>query len=298
MSRRTVVGILIASILIVLLGGCGQKAVVPTGRKITDSFGRTVEIPARPQRIVSLQPSHTEIIFAIGASDSLVGVTNYCDYPPAAKQKEKVGGFQDPSVEKIVALKPDLVIAGSSHKAAVAQLEKLGIPVIAMEAKTLPDVAPLIESIATACGEETKGKQLAAGISARIEAVKKRTQAMDETKRPLVFYELWHDPLTTVGPGSFLNDLITLAGGTNLAADARSAYPAIAPEAVVKRNPDVILYAHKGQRSDDVARRPGWSEVKAVKTGRIVFFDDENIFMRAGPRIADALELLAQSLRP
>jgi iron complex transport system substrate-binding protein len=252
----------------------------------------------QPQRIISLQPSHTEIVFAVGAGNKLVGVTSFCDFPAEARQKEKVGGFSDPSVEKIMALRPDLVIAGSSHKAAVEQLEKLGIPVIAMEAKTLSDIPVLVQKIAVACGEEGRGKELASSITARVDAVRKKTGGLTEKEKPVVFYELWHNPLTSVGPGSFLNDLITLAGGTNLAADAKSAYPAVAAEAVVKRNPDVILYAHKGQRTEDVASRPGWAQVNAVKNSRIIFFDDENIFMRAGPRIADALELLARTLRP
>lgn len=271
--------------------------VTPTNT-LTDSFGRSVTVVAKPARIVSLAPSHTEVLFALGLGEQVVGVTKYCDYPAEAKQKTQVGGYSDPSVEKIVSLKPDLVLADSLHKTIVEQLESLKVPVLAIEAKTVDAIPGLIETIGRASGREEEGRALAATLRRDMDAITVKTRALGEKSRPRVYYELWHDPLMSVGPGSYLDDLIALAGGANIMADARSAYPLANAEAILKADPQVIIYCHGQQKKEDIARRPGWGKLDAVKGGRIVLFPDENIFMRSGPRIAEALKSLALILHP
>ncbi|MDP2859009.1 MAG: cobalamin-binding protein [Bacillota bacterium] len=271
---------------------------VPPSNTMTDSFGRNVTIVAKPERIVSLVPSHTEVLFALGLAQQIVGVTKYCDYPAEAKQKTQVGGYSDPSVEKIVALKPDLVLADSMHKTIVEQLESLKIPVLAIEAKTIGAIPDLIEITGKASGRAEQGRALAESLRRETDSVAARTRALDEKGRPRVYYELWHDPLMSVGPGSFLHDLIALAGGTNVMAGAKSAYPVASVEVILKTDPQVIIYCHGQQKKEDIASRPGWGKLTAVKNGKIVLFADENIFMRSGPRIAQALKELAQILHP
>jgi len=271
---------------------------VSPSNTMTDSFGRSVTISAKPERIVSLAPSHTEVLFALGLNQQVVGVTKYCDYPAEAKQKTQVGGYSDPSVEKIVALKPDLVLADSMHKTIVEQLESLKIPVLAIEAKTIGAIPDLIEITGKASGRAEEGRALATSLRREMESIATRTRGLDEKGRPRIYYELWHDPLMSVGPGSYLHDLIVLAGGTNIMAGAKSAYPLASVEVILKADPQVIIYCHGQQKKEDIAKRPGWGKLTAVKNGRIVLFPDENIFMRSGPRIAQALKDLAQILHP
>lgn len=297
-------------LLLMVLSGCGrgeERTLLPGQAKkpgspypmtLTDSYDRKVTLQKEPARIISLVPSHTEILFSIGVDSKIVGVTNFCDYPAEAKAKEKVGGFSNPSVEKIVALKPDLVFAGDLHKNIVEQIEKLGIPVLALSARSVKAVPDLIALIGRAAGAEQKAAQVAEDISSRIDAVTLKTNAIEDKQKPAVYYELWHDPPTSVGPGSFLHDLIELAGGKSIAADTKSAYPKMSAEVIIQRNPDIILYAHSKQRAEQIAQRPGFKDVSAVKSGRVILFDDENIFMRAGPRIADALEQMARVMHP
>jgi iron complex transport system substrate-binding protein len=265
---------------------------------ITDSFGRTVTIAARPERIVSLAPAHTEVLFALGLKDQIAGVTKYCDYPAEAKQKTQVGGFSDPSVEKIVSLKPDLVLASSLHKTVVEQLESLKIPVLALEAKTAAGIPDLIELAGRASGRGEEGRTLAENLRRGMESIAAKTRSLAEKDRPRVYYELWHDPLMSVGPGSYLHDLIVLAGGANIMGGAKSAYPQASAEAIIKSDPQFIVYCHGAQRKEEIASRPGWAKLSAVKGGKILLFPDENVFMRAGPRIGQALRDLALILHP
>ena len=310
-TKRAVVAMAVFA-LIAGLTGCSiagkPKSAPPAAPKaapqeapsntLTDSFGRSVTVVAKPGRIVSLAPSHTEVLFALGLGGQIVGVTKYCDYPVEAKQKTQIGGYSDPSVEKIVSLKPDLVLADSLHKTIVEQLESLKIPVLAIEAKTIDAIPGLIETIGKASGRAEEGRALAAAMRRDMDSIAARIGGLGERDRPRVYYELWHDPLMSVGPGSYLHDLITLAGGTNVMAAAKSPYPIASIEAILKSDPQVIIYCHGQQKKEDIAGRPGWGRLEAVKANKIVLFPDENIFMRSGPRIAEALKSLALTLHP
>ncbi len=270
---------------------------------LTDSAGRTVQLPARPpERLISLTPGTTEILFAIGAGDRLVGVDNYSDFPPAAVEIEQIGAFP-PDLELIVALEADLVIAaGITSVDVINSLEDLGIPVVILDSPDVHGVADSIRLAGIAIGETDAANRLAAEIEARIDAV---VATLDGIPRLRVFHEL--DASTpgrpfTVGPGNFVNDLITLAGGENIFADAASAWPQVGLEDVIARDPEVIILANApfGTTAESVKSRPGWDGLDAVVNDRLLELSTDlgNQFSRPGPRIAGGLEALARYLHP
>ena len=273
---------------------------------VVDDMGRTVAIAKEPERIVSLAPSNTEILFAIGVGDKVVGVTQYCDYPLEVVEKKEsgelavVGGFSDINVELVVSLNPDLVVAfGTLQMQAVQALEDQGITVIVLNPSTLDDVLNDILLLGKATDAYQEAKQLVANLSARIDAVKSKVADAPKVK---VYYELWYDPLMSVGPGTFIHNLIVAAGGENIFADAQTPYPVVSAEDVIARNPEVIILPNSYMMyysitKEQVKERPGWDAIDAVKNDKI-FFIDENLLVRPGPRIVDGLEELAKIIHP
>jgi iron complex transport system substrate-binding protein len=264
---------------------------------ITDAAGRQVTISAQPKAIVSLAPSNTEILYALGLGDRVVGVTKFCNYPPEATQKPQVGGFSDVSVEKVAELQPDLVLAARIHiPEVVPALEKLGLTVVVLDPPDVPGVLEGIALVGRITGAEGQASALIESMQARIDAV---SRAVAGRERPRVFWELSND-LWTAGPGSFINDLIERAGGQNIAATGDSPWLQLSSEAVVEADPQVIFLADHpfGESAQTVASRAGWEEVSAVKEGRIVELQDTDIFSRPGPRVVEALELIAKALHP
>jgi len=264
---------------------------------LTDDAGRTVTIATRPQRIVSLAPSHTETLYALGLGDQVVGVTEYCNYPPEAANKPKIGGFANIDLEQVVGLNPDLVLASTLHIAEVVPaLQERGLTVVVIEPKTVLGVLDSISTIAHITGQDKAGELLVAQMGQRIEAIQ---QKLKEVPRPKVFWELGPE-LYTAGPGSFINDLIVLAGGENVAADADSPWPQLSVEVIVLKDPDVIVLAdhNYGETATKVKERSGWSDIRAVKEGRIVEITNDDIVSRPGPRIVEGLEFLARALHP
>ncbi|MCG0278280.1 MAG: cobalamin-binding protein [Thermanaeromonas sp.] len=268
---------------------------------VTDGMGREVTLKARPERLVSLSPGNTEILFALGLGGKVVGVDDYSDYPPEAVDIPKIGGFSNPNVEKIVALKPDLVLATNMHEEAVRRLEEIGIPVAVVSPKTVEGILDSIEWIGKLTGASEDASRLVADLRERLEKVKAVVEKIPLDKRPWVYYEVYSDPLMTAGPQTFIGQLIELAGGRNIAYDAQTDYPEFSAETVIERNPDVIIFPQwHGSESLTVERlksRSGWQEIKAVKNNR-VFGVDANIVSRPGPRVVDALELLAEIIHP
>ncbi|HID62354.1 MAG TPA: cobalamin-binding protein [Anaerolineae bacterium] len=270
---------------------------------LTDDLGRKVTVETRPQRIVSLAPSNTEILFAVGAGEQVVGVTTYCNYPPEAQTREQIGGFsaETISVEKIIALKPDLVLsAGKLHETVIEALEQAGITVYAVDAETFDQVYATIEVVGQMTGHDKEATNLVAQMKERVAAVESVVAEIPNEERPTVFWETWDDPLMTAGPTTFAGQMIEKGGGVNLFADVTERYPQISAEEVIKRNPDVIMGpdSHgEALTADQVATRPGWETVKAVQDGRIYVFDGD-ITSRAGPRIVDGLEMIARALHP
>jgi iron complex transport system substrate-binding protein len=270
---------------------------------VSDDMGRQVTLPALPQRIISLAPSNTEILFAVGAGDQVVGVTTYCNYPPEVQNREKIGGFaaNTISVEKIVALEPDLVVAaGAIHQPVIEALDKVGIPVVALDPHNLEGVYTAIELVGRLAGHADQATQVVADMQARVESVTQRLAAVPEAERLSVYWEVFDEPRMTAGPSTFIGQLIDLAGGVNVFGDVSEDYPQINDEEVIQRNPAVIMGADTmGEKLTTaiVAQRPGWDQIDAVRNGRIYLFDGDMV-SRSSPRLAQVLEMMAQALYP
>ncbi|NLU10479.1 MAG: cobalamin-binding protein [Tepidanaerobacter acetatoxydans] len=267
---------------------------------LTDQMGREVTIEKLPERIISLAPSNTEILFTLGLEDRIVGVTDFCDYPEAAKSKEKIGGFSEPNIEKIISLQPDLILATSMHQKPVEELEKLNVPSVVLDPKDFEDVFTSIEIIGKATGQDDKAAAIVGDLKARVKDVDDKVIKLTEDERPKVYYEIWPSPITTAGPGTFVNDIIQRAGGENIAKDAKKAYPQYSQEMIVAKNPDIIIFSHHGssnQSAEDILNRQGWESIEAIKNNK-VFYVEENLVQRATPRLVDGLEQLAMMMHP
>ncbi len=265
---------------------------------VKDDVGRKITITKEPQRIISTAPSVTEILFALGLGEKVVGVSTFCNYPEEAKAKEKIGTFQSPNIEKILSLKPDLIIAtGGVQRQTVEKLEQLGIPVFVSYPGTLEDVIKSIYTIGRICGAEKNAKDL--GFELKLRIAKVTSKVAKAKSKPKVFFELWHEPLMSAGPGSFIDDLIKKAGGINIAGSAKSAYPIFSLEQLVKEDPDIIIGAESSMSGDplEISKRPTWNNLKAVKNQKVYKINDDIVF-RSGPRLVLALEIIAKYLHP
>ena len=276
----------------------------PTPIVLTDSLGRQVTLAAPAQRIVSLAPSNTEILFAIGAGDQLVGRDEFSDFPPEALEAPSIGSlYPQVNAEAVVELEPDLVLAaGITNPDDVEALAGLGLTVYATSvAANLDDIYDDILAVGTLTGQTDEAETLVADLRARVEAVSARTAGMAE--RPRVFYEIdATDPASpwTAGPGSFIDQLLTLAGGTNVGNVGADLYYQISLEELVNQDPDVIVLGsstYGGQTPELLAQRAGWENLTAVKNRAVYTFDD-NLVSRPGPRVIDGLEALAMLIHP
>jgi len=253
--------------------------------------------PAGPaRRVVSLAPSVTEIVYALGAGDRLIGVCGQCDHPAAARALPRVGGYLAPSVEAVLAGQPDLVIAVPSpgNREAVRSIERAGLRVLVVGDRRLADVWAAIRDVAAALGLEDEGRRLEAQVRAGLDAVQARV-AGRPVRRVLVIVD--RNPLMAVGGGTLQDELVTLAGGTNVAADAGTVWPKITLELVVERAPEVIIDGAMGTEDTGAAVFAGLTTVPAVADGRIVALHDP-AFLRAGPRVAEAAATLAAAIHP
>lgn len=265
---------------------------------VKDDAGRSVTIKALPKKIVSLAPGNTEILYALGLGDQVVGVTDFDDYPPEVKNKPKIGGFATVDAEKVVATGADLVLATSLHTAKeVPALEKLGLTVVVLDPQNVDQVLDRITLVGRITGRDKEALALTSQMSRQIVDITAKAKA--DPKPPRVFWSLG-DGLFTVGPGSFVDDLIKKANGTNIAADAKSPYPDLSMEAILKADPEVIVLT--GPQAQDLMNKlladPAWKQVSAIKNKRFLIIPDENIVVRPGPRIASGLEAVAKGLHP
>jgi ABC-type Fe3+-hydroxamate transport system substrate-binding protein len=275
------------------------SAVSPApGFTVRDMLGRAVTMPGPPRRIVSLVPSVTEDLFALGAEDRLAGVTDYCDFPPAAKRKPSVGGMIAPSLETILTLKADLVIAtrDGNREETFTDVQRLGIPVYLVRVNRLADAIGLIGRLAELTERPAAAAPVAQRMQQRIEAVRR---AVVSFHRPRVLYVLWPEPLIVPGRDALVTELIQLAGGDSITAGEPDAYPRFGLEAAVARNPEVIVLANHGTGSGPIPteRWERLASVAAVKSGRIRGADG-NLLHRYGPRLVDGLEQLARAIHP
>lgn len=270
---------------------------------LTDSLKRKVTLAKAPQRIVSLAPSNTEILFAIGAGDAVVGVTTYDDFPPEVKKRNLVGGFLPKSVslEKIVALKADLVlIAAGVQTPLIDTLERLRIPVIVLDARDFDDLYDNMRMLGRVTDKVMEAEKRIADMRQRVDQVRARAAKVTPERRPTVFYMLWEEPLMTVGRHNFISQMVELAGGRNLFPELEQEFPRISGEEILRRKPQVIIGADLGGTEKvraRLAQRPGWKSLPAMQNNRIGFVD-ENIVSRPGPRLVEGLEAISRLLHP
>jgi iron complex transport system substrate-binding protein len=280
--------------LALVLTSCSPSGQTPVINYVFDDLGRLVAINGTPQRIVSLAPSNTEILFALGLGDKVVGVTDYCDYPPEALNKTKVGGYANPDIEKIVALNPDLVlVAYGTPMDVIITMVGLGLTVFGIKTTDLDDLLDDIRRIGEITDKELEAQALTAAMESRIQAVTNQTEELEQ--RPRVFYIVWHDPLWTAGSGTFINELIEKAGGVNICQNI-SGYATINLEEVVARDPEIIITSEWSY--DWAMNETGpLASTNASQTGRIYTCDDD-LVQRPGPRLVEGLEWFAHFIHP
>lgn len=266
--------------------------------EVRDQSGRRLSLPRAPRRIVSLVPSVTETLFAIGAQDVLVGVTDFCDYPPAARAKPSIGGMLSPSLETVITLKPDLVVAtnAGNREETFLDLGRLKIPLYIVNPTSLADVFDLITRLGALTDRVAAAGHLVASLQARASAVTARVAGRP---RPRVLYVLWPDPLIVPGRGALVSELIALAGGDLVSTDAGEGYPRYSLEAAVARAPEIIILASHGGGQGALGREQWerFTALPAIRAGR-VYTVDGNLMHRYGPRVLDGLDRLARLIHP
>jgi cobalamin transport system substrate-binding protein len=269
-----------------------------SARAYVDDAGRRVYFAKPPTRIVSLAPSITEILFAVEAGDHIVGVTDFCDYPPEAMKKPKVG-YANPNTESLVALQPDLIVAPTNYLKpdVIVKLEKLKIPVFLLDDKNVENIYAHIQTLGRIVGRSPKADALAMDLRQQVAAIKQRIQGLPPVR---TLYVLNSRPLISVGPGSFIDQLIGMAGGFNVAGKSATPYPRLSMEAVLQADPEVVVFpvgkAEGISESEQQAWRQ-WSTITAVKRGQLHQISAD-LLNRPGPRIAKGLESLASILHP
>jgi iron complex transport system substrate-binding protein len=275
-----------------VLTGCGPTEQISVDY-VFDDLGRLVTINGTPQRIVSLAPSNTEILFALGLGDKVVGVTDWCDYPPEALDKEKVGAYDTPDIEKIVALTPDLIlVAHGTTMDIINSLVGLGLTVFGIKTTDLDDLLNDIRTIGEITDKEVEAQALTSEMESSIQAVTNQTEELEE--RPRVFYIVWHDPLMTAGTETFIHELIEKGGGVNICGNI-TGYPIISIEEVVARNPEVIITSEWS--FDWAMNETSLNSTDARQNGRI-YQGDDDLVQRPGPRLVDGLEWFAHFIHP
>ncbi len=305
--KKYALRVLALCLVIILLSLLSSACAAPEEEKnvsameFTDQIGRTVTLEKVPERIISLAPSNTEILYALGLGDLVVGVTKFCDYPEEAKEKPSIGGFSTPNLEEIVALSPDLVIATPRHEdEIIPQFEEKGITVLVLNPKTFDSILSAITLIGDVT-ENARAAQLVAEMESRIKAVTDRVSGLTEEEKPLVFYLTWHDPLKTSGSASLHNELIEKAGGRNIFADVEGVQT-IDLETLVSRNPQVMIAGIGMGTGEDKTLQYllGESRLANTEAGKngAIYGIDMDLTGRGGPRIVDGLEQFARCIHP
>jgi iron complex transport system substrate-binding protein len=261
-----------------------------------DDLGRLVAINGTPQRIVSLAPSNTEILFALGLGDKVVGVTDWCNYPPEALEKEKVGGYTTPDIEKIVALNPDLIlVAHGTPMEVINTMVGLGLTLFGIKTTDLDDLLNDIRRIGEITDKELEAQALTSEMAVEIQAVTNQTEELEQ--RPKVFYIVGHEPsLWTVGSGTFIHELIEKGGGVNICQNI-TGYAEISIEYVLARDPEIIITS-SWPGIYEWAMNSTELEVTAARQSGSVYTCDDNLVQRPGPRLVKGLEWFAHFIHP
>jgi iron complex transport system substrate-binding protein len=264
-----------------------------------DEIGRKVEVKTPPRRIISVAPSVTETLFALGLGERIVGVSDYCNYPPEARGKEKVGGYITPSMEKIISLHPDLVIqtADGDLKTFVNRLAGLGIPVYITNPRSVPEILRAISKIGGVTDSSSGAQALVGSMRAKMIDVQERIEGRPRLR---VLHAMSVDPLISSGKGTFVHDLIRLGGGENIAENGKGKHPLLSMEEVVTRDPQVIILSSMLSNEPMTAQRAWWSryrQISAVREGRIGVIQAD-LILRPSPRIVEGLVEVAKAIHP
>ena len=304
---KKILAIVLSIVLIVGLSACQAQqpeataqTVQPTADtkiEITDLKGRQITLDKVPERIVSLSPANTEILYAVGAGAKVVGVTSFDDYPAEVKEIEKIGTFEGPNLELIQKAKPDVVLAGGYiQEDLIASLEQLNIPVISTEATDFNSIFDSIALIGKVSGNEQKAAEVVKGMKDKIAEIQDKVKGQTPKS---TFYVVWTDPLTTAGSGTFINDVIKAAGGTNTAEKVEY-WAKYSAEELVKDNPEYLLSSihatNEGVKADFYKQSPIFKNLDSVKNDKVYLMSDDNVISRPGPRIVQAIEEIAKVL--
>jgi iron complex transport system substrate-binding protein len=250
-------------------------------------------------RVISLAPSLTEIVFAVGAGSNLVGRTSACNYPPEAERIPVVGGFGVPALETLVALRPDVVLdVDLEDETIAARIRSLGIRQQRIRCQSLNDIPPAIREVGRVVQQTANADTLAKAIERAMDDL--RAEIRTGTPRPRVLTVIWADPLTTVGRNTFLSELVALAGGANVGDARATPYFQVSDEWVLEQNPDTIFcfyMSDQGSARSAILQRPGWNRMKAVKEGRVFDGFNPDVILRPGPRVAEAVSELKKGLQ-
>lgn len=275
------------------------SSAVPATKEVTDEAGRTVRVPVTPSRIISLAPSLTETIYALGLQDRLVGDTDYCDYPPDAQKKPKVGGGINPNLEEIASLHPDLVLVTNSFNRleTVRALDSLGIPSYDVDPHTVDEIITSTEKLAAVLGVPDAGKSLADDLLNRLAVLRAKLDSLPPTR---VLFVVWTEPLMSIGKGTFVADALRKAGANSIV-DSTKDWPTMSLEEVVHLQPDFLVFPEThsdagGHDFDTLALKPGWRLLDAVHNRKFAIVSDAVI--RPAPRIVSVIEDLAHQLHP
>jgi iron complex transport system substrate-binding protein len=298
MRKRStsIAGILVVFLTFIPVVFCAKVSCAHT---VKDDIGRSVNIVAAPQRIVSLAPGITETLYALGLDDKIAGVTTFCDWPAAARKKTRIGGFTNPSIEKIVSLKPDLIIATAdgNRQDAVLQLERLGLPVYVTNPSNTNAVLKSILHIGEITNREKDARELVDKLQRRLNNI---THQIRHKSKPRVFFQLGLEPLITAGKGTLINEVIERAGGVNVAGHDPANYPRYSAEGIIGVSPEIIIFAPMVNDKEFVAVKIFWQEfgkIPAVKNNKI-YPINADLINRASPRIVDAIEIMALIFHP
>jgi iron complex transport system substrate-binding protein len=298
MSKRTtnIAGILVFFLTVVPSAFCAN---VSYARTVTDDIGRSVNIAFAPKRIVSLAPGITETLYALGLDDNIAGVTTFCNWPAAARTKQQIGGFTNPSIEKIVSLKPDLIIATAdgNRQDTVQQLEKLGLTVYVINPTDTNGILKNIMQIGKITNREDAAIELAKILQKRLSNI---TAQIRDKRKPRVFFQLGREPLFTAGKGTLINEVIERAGGSNVAGHDIARYPVYGAEGIITASPEIIVFAPMVNDKKFASVKNFWrkfGQIPAVKNNNI-YPIDADLINRASPRIFDAIEIMASIFYP
>ncbi|HZJ83392.1 MAG TPA: ABC transporter substrate-binding protein [Clostridia bacterium] len=300
MKQKTVkrITLLLAMVMMIALAlGCTKSdAPKDYGVEVTDSIGRAITIEKKPEKVISMSPNNTETLFALGLGDKVVGVSTYCNYPEEATEKDKVGDFWEPNVELIVAADPDILFVGNAAPPEfIEKMEDNDIIVVALEGYDLDGTYQAILNTGKIMGVQDKADDLIGSMKAQVSEIEGKVKEADKIKAYFIIsYGDQGD--FTAGSGSFVDEIINIAGGENIAGDMDQPWAEYSIEKLIEKDPEII-FASINSGAETISDAPGYKELTAIKEGRIVIVDDD-LVTRAGPRIVEGLEEIARAMHP